>query len=73
MRASIVLRPGQDIAPNDLADLLADAGFSREDPVDEHGEFALRGGILDVYPPHESHPVRLEFIGDTIELALTAS
>jgi len=65
--ASIDLKPGQDIAPADLADLLVDAGFSREDPVDEHGEFAVRGGILDVFPAGEAQPVRLEFIGDTIE------
>jgi transcription-repair coupling factor (superfamily II helicase) len=65
--ASIDLRPGQDIAPTDLAELLVDAGFRREDPADEHGEFALRGGILDVFPAAEAQPVRLEFVGDTIE------
>ena len=65
--ASIDLRPGLDIAPADLGELLVDAGFSREDPADEHGEFAIRGGILDVYPAGEPQPARLEFIGDTIE------
>src|SRR5206468_6407585 len=65
--ASIDLKPGQDVAPTDLAALLVDAGFTREDPGDEHGEFAVRGGILDVFPAGESQPVRLEFIGDTIE------
>ena len=67
LAASITLGPGQEIAPADLADLLIDAGFSREDPADEHGEFAIRGGILDVYPAGESQAARLEFIGDTIE------
>jgi transcription-repair coupling factor (superfamily II helicase) len=67
LRAAVQLRPNQDIAPSDLADLLVEAGFSREDPADEHGEFAVRGGILDVYPAGEAQPVRLEFIGDTIE------
>ena len=67
LAASLDLKPGQEIAPTDLAELLVDAGFSREDPVDEHGEFALRGGILDVFPAGEAQPVRLEFIGDTIE------
>jgi transcription-repair coupling factor (superfamily II helicase) len=71
LNASMNLRPGQDIAPNDLADLLIDAGFSREDPADEHGEFALRGGILDVFPAGATYPVRLEFIGDTIETLRT--
>jgi transcription-repair coupling factor (superfamily II helicase) len=65
--ASIELKAGQDIPPTDLRELLTTAGFSREDPADEHGEFAIRGGIVDVYPPREAQPVRLEFIGDTIE------
>jgi len=69
--ASLLLKPGQDISPIDLAELLVDAGFSREDPADEHGEFAIRGGIADVFPAGEAHPVRLEFIGDTIETLRT--
>jgi len=65
--ASIDLRPGHDVDPIDLAELLVDAGFSREDPVDEHGEFAIRGGIVDIFPAGDALPVRLEFAGDTIE------
>src|SRR5258708_6501215 len=42
LSASLTLKPGQDIAPTDLAELLVDAGFTREDPADEHGEFAIR-------------------------------
>jgi transcription-repair coupling factor (superfamily II helicase) len=67
LNATVDLRPNQDIAPGDLGELLVDAGFSREDPADEHGEFAIRGGIVDVYPAGDARPVRLEFIGDTIE------
>jgi transcription-repair coupling factor (superfamily II helicase) len=67
LNAAVDLRPNQDIAPADLGDLLVDAGFSREDPADEHGEFAIRGGIVDIYPAGDARPVRLEFIGDTIE------
>jgi transcription-repair coupling factor (superfamily II helicase) len=66
-RSAIELRPGMDIDPLELAELLAGAGFTREDPVDEHGEFGLRGGILDVYPAADAQPVRIEFIGDTVE------
>jgi transcription-repair coupling factor (superfamily II helicase) len=69
--AAIALKPGQEIAPLELAELLVDAGFTREDPADEHGEFAIRGGIADVFPAGEAHPVRLEFIGDTIETLRT--
>jgi transcription-repair coupling factor (superfamily II helicase) len=71
LAASIDLKPGQDIAPTDLAELLVDAGFSREDPADEHGEFAVRGGIVDIFPAGAAAPVRLEFIGDTIETLRT--
>src|SRR5262249_44047177 len=69
--ASVDLKPGVDIAPSDLAELLVDAGFTREDPADERGEFALRGGILDIYPAGGSAPVRLEVLGDTIEAPRT--
>src|SRR5205085_10939422 len=71
LAASLVLKPGQDISPVDLAEALVDAGFSREDPADEPGEFAVRGGIVDIFPAGEAHPVRLEFIGDTIETLRT--
>lgn len=67
LRTSVELAPGMDVAPEDLVDLLVDAGFSREDPADEPGEFARRGGILDVFPPAESRPIRLEYVGDAIE------
>jgi transcription-repair coupling factor (superfamily II helicase) len=71
LAAASELRPGQDIAPEDLGALLVDGGFSREDPADEHGEFAIRGGIFDIFPATETQPVRLEFIGDTIETIRT--
>src|SRR5262245_6003836 len=50
LRASIELRAGSEIEPQRLAALLVDAGFTREDPVEEHGAFTLRGGIVDVFP-----------------------
>jgi len=71
LRAAIELRPGQDIAPETIGQVLIDAGFKREDPADEHGEFAIRGGILDLFPAGAAQPVRLEFIGDTIETIRT--
>ena len=64
---SIDLKPGMELGPIDLGDLLTDAGFTREDPVDEHGEFCVRGGIIDWFPAGATHPVRVEFVGDTIE------
>ena len=66
-RASLELRSGAEIEPLALADLLVDAGFVREDPVDEPGEFTIRGGIVDVFPAGDTEPVRLEFVGDMVE------
>ena len=42
-------------------------GYEPADPVDAHGEFSRRGGIFDVFPAGEELPVRIEFIGDTVE------
>jgi transcription-repair coupling factor (superfamily II helicase) len=66
-RASIELKAGDEISPLSLAELLTDAGFTCEDPVDEHGEFCVRGGVVDLFPAGERYPVRLEFIGDAVE------
>jgi transcription-repair coupling factor (superfamily II helicase) len=65
--AAVELRNGMDLDPVVLGDLLADAGFTREDPVDEHGEFCLRGGIVDYFPAGADNPVRVEFVGETVE------
>jgi transcription-repair coupling factor (superfamily II helicase) len=64
---SMDLLPGVDLSPLDLGALLADAGYARQDPVDQHGEYCIRGGVVDFFPAGEDFPVRLEFIGDTIE------
>ena len=48
-------------------DALSAAAYARTDLVERRGEFAVRGGILDVFPPTEQHPVRVEFWGDTVE------
>ena len=54
-------------SPTELGELLADAGFTPEDPVDQHGEFCLRGGVVDFFPAGDAYPVRVEFAGDMIE------
>lgn len=46
---------------------LAQAAYTRVDMVSRRGEFAVRGGILDVFPPTEAHPYRIDFFGDEIE------
>jgi transcription-repair coupling factor (superfamily II helicase) len=65
--ATVELRNGVDIDPQLLAEQLLEAGYTREDPVDEHGEFCIRGGIVDLFPPGDAEPIRVEFIGDTVE------
>jgi len=65
--AVLDLRPGVEIDPHVLAEKLVDAGYTREDPVDQHGEFCVRGGIVDIFQPGDDEPVRIEFVGDTIE------
>ena len=67
MQAALEIRSGIEIEPLALADLLVDAGFTREDPVDEHGSFAIRGGIVDIFPAGDTEPVRIEFVGDMVE------
>ena len=67
LRASLAITSGTEIEPLDLADLLVDAGFTREDPVEEHGSFTIRGGILDVFPAGDLEPARIEFVGDMVE------
>src|SRR6202008_1015075 len=43
------------------------AAYPRVELVEKRGDFAVRGGILDVFPPTEEHPLRVEFWGDEIE------
>ncbi len=45
---------------------LVDLAYTRVDMVGKRGEFAVRGGILDVFPPTAEHPVRVEFWGDEV-------
>ncbi|MRX45506.1 transcription-repair coupling factor [Agromyces kandeliae] len=56
---------GHDLS--DLAVRLVDLAYARVDMVSRRGEFAVRGGILDVFPPTADHPVRVDFFGDEVE------
>jgi transcription-repair coupling factor (superfamily II helicase) len=58
---------GSKIAPLDLIEWLEEQGYEPEAQVSQKGEVALRGGILDVFPPTSPWPVRLEFFGDELE------
>ena len=58
---------GGKIAPLDLIEWLEEQGYEPEAQVSQKGEIALRGGIVDVFPPTSPWPVRLEFFGDELE------
>jgi transcription-repair coupling factor (superfamily II helicase) len=60
-------RPGANIRMDDIAARLGRNGFERVATVREVGEYAVRGGILDVFVPGSDEPVRLDFFGDTLE------
>ena len=65
--ACTVLEPGQQADLNRLTEALTAAGYVRCDQVEGAGQFALRGGILDVYSPGMAAPVRAEFWGDELD------
>ncbi|MFC0675485.1 transcription-repair coupling factor, partial [Brachybacterium hainanense] len=60
-------RAGEELPLERLVEQLGGAAYSRVDMVEKRGDFAVRGGILDVFPPTEPHPVRIDFFGDEIE------
>ena len=61
------LAAGQRIDRDSLAELLVANGFSRVDTVADQGEFAVRGGIVDLFPAGEENGLRIDFFGDEIE------
>jgi transcription-repair coupling factor (superfamily II helicase) len=65
--SSYRLAPGNRIKGDDLQHFLIDNGYSRVGTVVDPGDFAVRGGLIDIYPPGTSGPVRLDFFGDTLE------
>jgi transcription-repair coupling factor (superfamily II helicase) len=66
-RASYATRVGHDLDVADLERYFAVNGYLRASTVSERGEFAIRGGVIDVFPPGAEEPVRLDLFGDTLE------
>jgi transcription-repair coupling factor (superfamily II helicase) len=66
-KQSWMLAPGQRAGMTELSAWLAANGFERVSTVRERGEFAVRGGILDLFAPGTDAPVRLDFFGDSLE------
>ncbi|MDC1142829.1 transcription-repair coupling factor [Planctomycetota bacterium] len=65
--SNMALVPGMQVDLGELFEKLLAAGYSREDQVDAAGQFARRGGVIDIFPPTRSNPVRMELFGDDIE------
>ncbi|MFG2009704.1 transcription-repair coupling factor [Micromonospora sp. NPDC048868] len=63
----VQLAAGQEADLEEVARRLTDMAYGRVDLVTKRGEFAVRGGILDIFPPTDEHPSRVEFWGDEVE------
>ncbi|MEO6830089.1 MAG: transcription-repair coupling factor, partial [Acidobacteriaceae bacterium] len=61
------LRRGEETDPETLVAHLASVGYQPVDMVEMRGQYALRGGIFDIFPPEMDVPLRIEFLGDEIE------
>ncbi|MCC3272989.1 transcription-repair coupling factor [Arthrobacter zhangbolii] len=63
----VSLKVGQEQSFDSVVSALAEAAYARVDMVSHRGEFAVRGGILDVFPPTDDHPIRIDFFGDEVD------
>jgi len=63
----VELVPGQEVDLDEVVASLIGAAYTRVDLVEKRGEFAVRGGIVDVFSPTEVHPLRVEFFGDEVD------
>jgi transcription-repair coupling factor (superfamily II helicase) len=64
---ALTLRAGDEVPLDDLLAHLESIGYERREPVELVGEYSVRGGILDVFPPEAPQPVRIDFFGDQID------
>ncbi|MGV6800491.1 MAG: transcription-repair coupling factor [bacterium] len=65
--AVFIAKPGEIVDIDQLTKFLISNGYSRASTVREAGEFAIRGGLIDIFPPGANEPVRLDFFGDSLE------
>ena len=63
----LYIKTGQEIEFSGLANRLHEMGYQRSEMVEYCGEFAIRGGIVDIYPYGEAYPLRVDFFADTVE------
>ncbi len=61
------LKAGDEVPLEEVVAHLQSVGYERREPVEMTGEFSVRGGILDVFPPESQKPVRIDLFGDLVE------
>lgn len=66
-KRELSVRLGEEIAPEKLTELLVSFGYIRCGQVESEGQFAVRGGIFDIFSPGSENPVRIEFFGDEVD------
>ena len=66
-KESMTIEPGSIIDTEELAEKLTRLGYEREETADSHGEFAVRGNIIDIFPYAENVPSRIDLWGDEVE------
>ncbi len=64
---TFLLEAGEDYYFDDILAFLDGAGYTRTEQVDGIGQYAVRGGMLDVFPPQQTFPLRIDFFGDTLD------
>ena len=67
IQTSLIAKPGQILDIEHIQNFLSENGFSRSGTVVDPGDYAVRGGIIDIFAPGTPEPVRLDFFGDTLE------
>ena len=65
--STLALRKGGRVTPEAIIGFLESNGYNRADTVMEHGEYAVRGGIIDLFPAGEPEPIRIDMFGDEID------
>lgn len=66
-RASLSVAVGDTISSQEITEYLSINGYVRNNTVRDRGDFAIRGGIIDLFPPTADEPIRLDFFGDTLD------
>lgn len=66
-KRSFKIEVSQELSTHEAVNALLSAGYTRTEQVEGTGQFSLRGGILDIFPPGNESPVRIEFWGDTVD------